>query len=92
MQRRRIPLNLHRKAKDFIIGVKRLCIVWMQSLQFVEKALLFHKPKPYLKWKRGLSPLFQAFFPLQPKFSLNQAAVFEQSQRLCIVWMQSLLI
>ncbi|HJC71467.1 MAG TPA: hypothetical protein H9698_01560, partial [Candidatus Ruthenibacterium merdavium] len=26
--------------------------------QFVEKALLFHKLNPYLKWKRGLSPLF----------------------------------
>ena len=46
------------------------------GFQFVEKASLFHKPKPYLKWKRGLSPLFQAFFPLQPGFFLNQAAVF----------------
>lgn len=45
MQQHRTPLNLHRKAKDFIIGVKRLCIVWMQSFQFVAKALLFHKLK-----------------------------------------------
>ena len=48
--------------------------------QFVEKALLFHKLKPYLKWKRGLGPLFQAFFPLQPRFFLNKAAVFRHSQ------------
>ena len=48
--------------------------------QFVEKASLFHKLNPYSKWKRGLSPLFQTFFPLQPDFFLNQAAVFRQSQ------------
>ena len=52
------------------------------GFQFVEKASLFHKLKPNLKWKRGLSPLFQAFFPLQPDFFLNQAAVFRQSQSL----------
>ena len=49
-------------------------------LQFIEKALLFHKLNPYSKWKRGLSPLFQPFFPLQPDFFLNQAAVLGQSQ------------
>ena len=47
----------------------------------VEKALLFHKLNLYLKWKRGLSPLFQAFFPLPPDFFLNQAAVFRQSPK-----------
>ena len=52
----------------------------ISRLQFVEKALLFHKLKPYLKWKRGLGPLFQAFFPLQPRFFLNKAAVFRHSQ------------
>ena len=38
--------------------------------------------------KKRASPLFQAFFPLQPRFFLNQAAVFRQSQpmrkNLCI--------
>ena len=63
MQQHRTPLNLHRKAKDFIIRVKRLCIVWMQSFQFVEKALLFHKLKIYLKWKRGLAPFSKPFSP-----------------------------
>ena len=50
------------------------------GFQFVEKASLFDKLNPYHKWKRGLSPLFQAFFPLQLVFFLNQAAVFRQSQ------------
>ena len=44
------------------------------------KSFAFSQTEPYLKWKRGLSPLFQAFFPLQPGFFLNQAAVFRQSQ------------
>lgn len=63
MQQHRTPLNLHRKAKDFIIRVKRLCIVWMQSFQFVSKALLFHKLKIYLKMEKRASPPFQAFSP-----------------------------
>ena len=66
MQQHRTPLNLHRKAKDFIIEVKRLCIVWMQSFQFVEKALLFHKLCPYFKWKRGLAPFSKPFSPCGP--------------------------
>ena len=44
------------------------------------KSFAFSQTEPYLKWKRGLSPLFQAFFPLQPGFFLNQAAVFRQPQ------------
>ena len=53
----------------------------LPGVQFVKKRSFFHKPKPYLKWKRGLSPLFQAFFPLQLRFFLTQAAAFVQSQR-----------
>ena len=42
-----------------------------------QKASLFHKLNPYLKWKRGLIPLFQTFSSCSLT-SLNQAAAFRQ--------------
>ena len=70
MQQHRTPLNLHRKAKDFIIGVKRLCIVWMQS-SACRKSFAFSQTVCLFQMEKRASPLFQAFFPLQHGFFIS---------------------
>ena len=52
------------------------------------KSFAFSQTVSLFQMEKRASPLFQAFFPLQPRFFLNQAAVFRQSQpmrkNLCI--------
>ena len=44
------------------------------------KSFTFSQTETLSKMEKGASPLFQAFFPLQPRFFLNEAAVFRQSR------------
>ncbi|HJC72755.1 MAG TPA: hypothetical protein H9698_08205, partial [Candidatus Ruthenibacterium merdavium] len=43
------------------------------------KSFAFSQTVSLSQMEKRASPLFQAFFPLQPRFFLNQAAVFRQS-------------
>ncbi len=44
------------------------------------KSFAFSQTVSLFQMEKRASPLFQAFFPLRPRFFLNQAAVFRQSQ------------
>ena len=46
------------------------------------KSFAFSQTVCLFQMEKRASPLFQAFFPLQLVFCLNQAAVFRQSRRL----------
>ena len=43
------------------------------------KSFAFSQTVCLFQMEKRASPLFQAFFPLQPRFFWNQAAVFRQS-------------
>ena len=46
------------------------------------KSFAFSQTLSLFQMEKRASPLFQAFFPLQPRFFLNEAAVFRQSQHI----------
>ena len=54
---------------------------WGANLSVCRKSFAFSQTVCLFQMEKRASPLFQAFFPLQLVFFLNQAAVFRQSQR-----------
>ena len=52
------------------------------AVSLSKKLRAFSQTKSLSQMEKRASPLFQAFFPLQPRFFLNQAAVFRQSHPL----------
>ena len=51
------------------------------TVSVCRKSFAFSQTVSLFQMEKRASPLFQAFFPLRPRFFLNQAAVFRQSQR-----------
>ena len=52
---------------------------WGVNLSVCRKSFAFSQTVCLFQMEKRASPLFQAFFPLQHVFFLNQAAVFRQS-------------